>query len=264
MKLTFLSVFLTCSLAGTLWARPKTDALVMTNGDRFTCEIKKLERGVLYASLDYVDGTVSIAWSKVARVESSQLFIVHTEAGAVYEGTLRTAASPADQPVTIEVLEPAENSARLQRNNIVEMAQTADSFWRRLSGYIDSGLMYSKGNNTTQYNLGTEVRLKRDLWSATAGFASSLSKSSDVDASTRNQANLKAYRLIGKKRWFYNGAGQFLQVLNRGSISSPRSAVESEDSSKTPTTPASPSTAAWPISPPSMRLRPAIKARPTP
>jgi nuclear transport factor 2 (NTF2) superfamily protein len=216
MKLTYLSLFLVSTLPGTLCARPKTDTLVMTNGDRFTCEIKKLERGVLYASLDYVDGTVSIAWSKVARVESSQLFIVHTEAGAVYEGALRTVATSADQPVTIEVLEPTENAAKLKRTNVVEMAQTAESFWRRLSGNVDSGLMYTKGNSTTQYNLSTEVRLRRDLWSAQANFASTLSRSKDVDASTRNQANLRAYRLIGRRQWFYDGAGQFLQSSQQG------------------------------------------------
>jgi hypothetical protein len=216
MKLTYLSLFFICSLPAGLWAREKTDILVMTNGDRFTCEIKKLERGVLYAGLDYVDGTVSIAWSKVARVESSQLFIVHAGAGAVYEGTLRTASTPDEQPVTIEVLEPADTATKLQRSNVVEMAQTSESFWRRLSGYVDSGLIYTKGNNTTQYNLGGEVRLRRDLWSASANYASTLSKSSEVDASTRNQLNLRAYHLIGGKRWFYDGAAQFLQSSQQG------------------------------------------------
>ena len=44
------SLILVLCLAGGLTARTKTDVVVMANGDRFTCEIKKLERGVLYAS----------------------------------------------------------------------------------------------------------------------------------------------------------------------------------------------------------------------
>lgn len=67
-----------------LWARPQTDVLTMKIGDRLTCEIKRLERGVLYASFDYVDGTFSIDWAKVVRVESSQMFIVLAEDGSVY------------------------------------------------------------------------------------------------------------------------------------------------------------------------------------
>ena len=42
-----------------LFARDKTDVLVMKNGDRMTCQIKGLEAGVLYVSFDYIDGTAS-------------------------------------------------------------------------------------------------------------------------------------------------------------------------------------------------------------
>ena len=89
-----------------LFAREKTDVLVMKNGDRMTCQIKGLDAGVLYVSFDYIDGTTSVEWSKVARLESNQLFIVKTEDGSVYTGKLHTAESPAGQPVKIEVLEP--------------------------------------------------------------------------------------------------------------------------------------------------------------
>ena len=92
-----LSIVLTFCLPVGLIARTKTDVLVMTNGDRFTCEIKKLERGVLYASFEYVDGTVSIQWSKVARVETNQLFLTHTQDGSrklATEKTIRQACEP--------------------------------------------------------------------------------------------------------------------------------------------------------------------------
>jgi hypothetical protein len=55
-----LSVFVVFFFAGGLMARTKTDVVVMANSDRFTCEIKRLERGILHASFDYVDGTVSL------------------------------------------------------------------------------------------------------------------------------------------------------------------------------------------------------------
>ena len=90
-----VAILLTVCSAAELTARNKTDVVLMANGDRFTCEIKRLEKGVLYASFDYVDGTVSIEWSKVARVESSQLFIVHVQDGSIYEGTIRTPETPA-------------------------------------------------------------------------------------------------------------------------------------------------------------------------
>lgn len=208
LHLALLSFFIT----GLLNARAKTDVVVMTNGDHFTCEIKKLERGVLYASFDYIDGTVPIEWSKVARVESRQLFIVNTQDGSVYEGTIRTPETAAGQPVRIEVLEFVDSAQTLERRRVVELNQTAQSFWRQLSGNFDSGLIYTKGNDTTQYNIGGGIRLRRELWRGEAAFTSTLSKSLGVTAATRNQARVGARRLMGgKRRWYYSGVAEFLQ-----------------------------------------------------
>jgi len=45
----------------------------MKNGDSMTCEVKGLDAGVLYTSFDYIDGTTSVDWMKVARLKSTQL-----------------------------------------------------------------------------------------------------------------------------------------------------------------------------------------------
>lgn len=211
------SLLLTLCLAGALAARTKTDVVVMTNGDRFTCEIKKLERGVLYASFDYVDGTVAMQWSKVARVESTQLFIVHVQDGSIYAGTIRTPETPERQPVKLEVVEPAEQPALLEQASVVELAPTSGSIWRRFSGNIDSGLMYTKGNDTTQYNVGASLRVRGEDWRVAADFISTFSKSSAAAAATRNQSRLWSRRLIGGKRaWYYSGAAEFLQSSQQG------------------------------------------------
>ncbi len=75
-------------LATPLFARESTDVIVMKNGDRLTGEIKGLNEGVLYMSMNYILGTSSVQWSKVAHLESKQLFLVKTEDGSVYTGTL--------------------------------------------------------------------------------------------------------------------------------------------------------------------------------
>jgi hypothetical protein len=82
-----------CALLATtpLFARDKSDVLVMNNGDHLTCEIKGLDASVLYVSFDYIKGTTSVDWSKVRHVESKQLFLVKTQDGSVYTGMLSTA-----------------------------------------------------------------------------------------------------------------------------------------------------------------------------
>lgn len=213
---TRLVILLFILLAVPLFGRPKTDTIVMKNGDRFTCEIKQLDRGVLSAGLDYVDGTISIDWSKVARLESTQLFLVHTQDGTIYEGAIRTPATPAEEPVKIEIIGTPEQPEVVDRRQIVEMNQASDSFWRRFSGSIDTGMIYSKGNNTAQYNLGSDLTFRRDRWNADVSYSSNLSTSNRETASTRNQVNYDGLRFMPWNNWYYTGIGSFLQSSQQG------------------------------------------------
>ena len=65
----------------------KTDLVVLKNGDRLTCEIKGLRSGTLYVSLGYALGTISVNWTEVAQLKSTEMFIVKTDNGSVYRGT---------------------------------------------------------------------------------------------------------------------------------------------------------------------------------
>lgn len=198
-----------------LHARDVADVMVMTNGDRMTCKIKGLEAGVLYVDFDYIDGTASVDWSKVARLESNQLFVVKTESGAVYTGTLRTPETVADRPVRIQVLE-LEKEDVIDRSQIVQMIATSDRFWERFNGEVSLGVIYSKGNQSTQYSLGSQTAYVRERWTALAGFNSNLSSSTGANASTHNALNLGARRLLPWNNWFYAGIGAFLQSSEQG------------------------------------------------
>ena len=210
--LGFILVLLTLPL----FARGKTDLLVMKNGDRMTCEVKGLETGVLYVSFDYIDGTTSLDWSKVARVESAQSFLVKTEDGSVYTGTLRTMETPTGRPVRIQVVEDAAHETELDRSKIIGMTGTSDNFWQRFNGNISFGLNYSKGNQTTQYSLGSQTAYVRERWSTQANFSSNLSSSNRDTASTRNELTLFPMRLLRWNNWFYAGLGDFLQSSVQG------------------------------------------------
>jgi hypothetical protein len=210
MNIRTILIFSTLLIAP-IAARPKTDVLVMRNGDRLTCEIKKLDKGVLFVGLDYVDGTISVQWSQVARLESNQLFLVQTAGGSQYQGTLRTAESAAGQPVKIEIEDGPQQRDVLDRKDVVEVGQTSASFWRRFSGSIDSGMIYTKGNDTTQYNLGSQVTFRKERWTAEANFSSAFSSSSGATSTSRNQLNLQGLRLVRKQNWFYSTLASFLQ-----------------------------------------------------
>lgn len=211
MRAAVLS-FILYFAAAPLFAREKTDVVVMKNGDHLTCEIKGLSEGVLYASFDYILSTQSVQWSKVAYIQSKQLFIVKTTDGSVYTGTLSTAETEEKRPVQIEVVEPSGHQAVLPGPQIVEMGQTSDKFWQRFSGGLNSGIIYSKANQNTQYELGADLTYLRPRWSASANYNSTLSTSSGAEsAATRNQLNLVGKRLLRWNNWFYTGLASFLQ-----------------------------------------------------
>ena len=99
------AVIFTCMVLfpSSLFAREKTDVIVMKNGDRITCEIKGLSAGVLSIKLSYVEGIVGLEWAQVARLESNQLFLVQTEDGTVYTGKLSAVAASGEHPMSIQV-----------------------------------------------------------------------------------------------------------------------------------------------------------------
>ena len=131
----------------------------MKNGDRLTGEIKGLDAGVLYMSMEYILGTSSVQWSKVARLESTQLFLVKTEDGSVYTGTLNTTDIPGGRPMEITVAEISETRS-IDSSRIVEMDMTSTKFYERFNGYINTGIIYSKGNQSTQYSLALKSRIR--------------------------------------------------------------------------------------------------------
>jgi hypothetical protein len=213
----FRVVLLSSALALTapLFARKNTDVLVMKNGDRLTCQVKGLDQGVLYVSLDYAAQTISVDWSKVARIESNQLFIVKAEDGTVYRGTLRTAESPARQPV-IEVLAPPKERVTLDRSRIVGLIETSENVWQRFNGTLNFGVIYSKGNQSTQYSFGSQTEYLRERWSGQATLNSTLSSSSGTNPSTRNVLDLSGLHLLPWNNYFYSGLGSFLQSSAQG------------------------------------------------
>ena len=212
---TTLSVAL-LFVAAPVLARDSTDLIVMKNGDHLTGEVKGLDAGVLYVSMSYILGTSSLDWSKVARLESKQLFIVKTQDGSVYKGTLNTSEAEGGRPVKIEVVEAPEKQTGIDRSQIVEMAQTSDKFWQRFNGEVNFGTTYTKGNETVQYNLSSEVEYLRQRWSAGVNWSSNLSSSSGVTASTRNEITPTARHLLPWNKYYYAGLADFLQSSVQG------------------------------------------------
>jgi len=217
MKARTIALWGALFLAAPLFARDKSDVIIMRNGDRITCEIKGLDADTLFISIDYILNTQSVDWSKVDHVESKQLFIVKTQDGLVYSGTISTPETPGGRPVKIEIFEPADNTkVQVEKMTIIKMDETSANFWQRFNGDIGLGFIYSKGNQSAQYNLNSEVNYPRPRWSASASYNSTLSSSTGTNPSTRNEIDLNVLRLLRWNNWYYAGLADFLQSSVQG------------------------------------------------
>jgi hypothetical protein len=216
VRIRSLLVCLIVFLAPPLFAREKTDLLVMKNGDRISCEIKGLRSNTLYISVDYILNTLSVDWSKVDHVQSKQLFIVRTQDGTVYTGALSTPETSGGRPLQIEVSAAPNEKVTLDREQVVLVNETSSNFWQRLNGHIGTGFTYSKGNDSTQYNLNSDVNYPRERWSAEARYSSNFTSSSGSSTSTRNEVGFSALHLMPWNNWYYTGISDFLQSSVQG------------------------------------------------
>jgi hypothetical protein len=199
-----------------LCARENTDVVVMKNGDRLTGQVKGLNAGVLYVSLPYVIQTLSVDWNRVARLESAQLFLVRTADGRVYRGTLQTPAGEQATIQRIDVIEAMEQRVSVERDKIVEVAETSNKFWQRFNGELRLGTTFSKANDNLQYSLGSAAEYLRERWSTSASWNSNLSSSTGTTAATRNEITGGYSRLLRWNNYFYSALGEFLQSSEQG------------------------------------------------
>jgi hypothetical protein len=152
----------------TALAAPKTDVVILRNGDHLTGEVKGLSHGQLTFKTDTMF-TVNIKWEQVASLKSNQYLEVELSNGLKYFGT---APQPSEQGQVLtlsagEDIDPWE----LELTQIVRMSpiEQGDLF-DRLKGNVSAGYNYTKASAVTQFNFagGLKLRSTKRQWSLDA------------------------------------------------------------------------------------------------
>jgi hypothetical protein len=145
-------------------AAPKTDVIVLVNGDRITGEIKSLEHNQLKVSTDHM-GTIYIEWDKIARVQTDQYLLLERGDGSRYYGQL---AAP-DQDARLAVRRSADGKTETVDMSTVVRAQPIEGggFIDRLDGYVSAGFDLSQSGDNTTFNFagGLSSRSRIREWS---------------------------------------------------------------------------------------------------
>ena len=121
-----------------------------------------------------------------------------------------------DEPTKLQISSGPGSFVLIDKIRIVNMGETSEDFWQRFAVNLQSGIIYSKGNQSAQYNISSSVTYARPRWAAGLDVNSALSSNSGADVSTRNQLNFDAYHLLPWKNYFYAGQVGFLQSTEQG------------------------------------------------
>jgi hypothetical protein len=186
-------------------ASPKLDVVYLGNGDRLTCEIKKLQQGGLVVNTDPID-RVTVHWGTVLAVTSPRAFEVTVESGDRYYGSLgRTAVDG-----VLVVTSGGSPVATVNLATVTAIVPIGGSLWRRMDGNLDLGFTFTQADLETHwtFNSGATYRSPRFLLSSS--LASQLTARQDEDKTSRNTLSLSANRIVDT-RWFATALGQIQQ-----------------------------------------------------
>lgn len=197
-----LLAILLLATASECLGRPKTDVVVLGNGDRVTGEIKQLARGKLKVKTDDM-GTVEIEWDKIASLEGNYYFRVETSDGRRLFGALHL-----EQGDSLTVV-GGRVRTRLPKLRAVEITPIEASFWSRFDGSLSFGFSYTKASNVAQvtFDWTNLYRTERNLIDLKAKTIIT-----DKGAENRTARNIDVklgYNRLLRRKWTGNVSGLF-------------------------------------------------------
>ena len=187
-------------------AAPKTDVVVLRNGDRITGEIKSLDYNLLKVSTDTM-GTIYVEWDKIERIQSDQYLLLERADGTraygqlVAEGSdarLLVRSDPAGPPVPVPMVE-------------VVRARPIDGgdFIDRLDGYVSAGLDLSQSGDNTSLDFagGLSSRTQVREWSVDGNA----NITDDTATRTERYSIAGLARRLLQDNYYYQGQASLLR-----------------------------------------------------
>ena len=202
--LLLATLLLTCSAYG-----QKTDKVYFLNGDYILGEMTSLEHGKLKIDSKYT-GKVSSDWKEVISVTTDKHYIIQTEDGLLYEGTIGFTDPDSFTVVARDTL------FRTVRSDIVRLIPYDNRIWQRFEGGLGVGFDYSTGSDVLQINLFSNLTYVGPNYRSTISFDNLFTNIlTDTTKYTKRDLTLSSMYLI-RKSWFIAGEYKFEQNSEQG------------------------------------------------
>lgn len=184
---------------GVAWSAPKTDVVTLSNGDRITGEIKKLERGLLVLKTDAL-GTVEIEWPEIVRIESGQLLEIEQNDHRRYVG--HVAGTDGEGNVLL-ASQHGDGVSPVPMPGMVAITPLSEGAWLdRVDGRASLGFSAASANGDRQVSLSAEMSYRDESHRFDASYAGARTKS-EHNPELRQQSAEALYRWFPHERRFW-------------------------------------------------------------
>jgi len=177
----------------------KTDVVRLANGDRFTGEVKSVNKGQLQFSTDDA-GTIYLEWIKVASLESTRPFDVTTSDGRRFYGSL--AAGGPGMLIVRETI----GDVSLSTAEVTVIIPIGARFWKRLDGSFDLGFSYTRSSEIAQLSLNSSTVYRVPAFEARLNGSVTLTQNS-TDGVRDDRGTIQASYLHFRGQRLFIGAG---------------------------------------------------------
>jgi hypothetical protein len=188
------------------WAAPKTDVVVLVNGDHITGEIKNLEHNRLKVSTDHM-GTVYVEWDKIRSVQSNQYLLLERTDGSRYYGQWAAGGSGLELEVRRD---PGSRPESVPMSSVVRAEPIeGGKLLNRLDGYVSAGFDYAKASDRGSLDLagGLSSRTRIRQWTLD-GTMNLTDDGSDEDSTDERWDLSGVWRRFLPNRYFWEGFGR--------------------------------------------------------
>jgi hypothetical protein len=144
-------IILTTGISPHASAHPKTDVIILYNGDKITGELVSMYGGIVELKTDAL-GTAKIEWKRIARIESIYHYDIRFSTGERHFATIAETSIPGQLKLLSEGTE--HNYEMLE---VVEIRVVEGSFLGRIDVYLSAGYSYTKASSVGQATFNTDV-----------------------------------------------------------------------------------------------------------
>jgi hypothetical protein len=195
-------------VASPLLARPKTDIVFVDNGDRLTCEIKKLERGKLTVKTD-ASGTITVKWSRVVGIHTDFPFQLELQSGARHVGPVEPLESG-----KIGIGDDVERTV-VETVRVVEMIPIESSILTRMKGAVDAGYDFTQATSATSWSASAEINYRTPRLEVDLDVSSNIQEQEGAESTNRQNVRVLLERFF-QDRWFAAAIGQGEKSQSQG------------------------------------------------